>query len=112
MTNCYVEIVDARLVVGAADATYAAQFDFEFQRGHAWELDPMSDAVGQQKVRRTGNIRVRFAPVKDTMSFPEDAKRQQEYILNVVSARSLWKLLTTKQPNYWFALDVASSSSV
>lgn len=111
MTKCYEEIMKARLAVGAEDATYAAQFDTEYLKGWTWEFDPMSDAIGQKSWQRTEKIRVRFNPVKDSMVFPEDCNRQKEYIMDIDSARILWKFLAKKTPQYWFALDMACHGS-
>lgn len=106
MTKYYEEIINARLVIEAEDATYAVQFDEEWNKGKTWEFDPMSDAVGQWEYKRTGKIRVRLNPVKDTMTFPEDANRRLEYVMPIEDARNFWKFMH-KEVHFWFALDMA-----
>lgn len=108
MTKVYEEVVNARLVIGGKDATYAVQFDTEWLKGKTWEFDPMSDCIGQLTHKRTGNMRVRFYPIKESMTFPEDANRRCEYIMSIERARDLWKLLGTRQPNFWYALDIST----
>lgn len=111
MTKYYEEITKASLVIGAEDATYAVQFDEEWKKGKTWEFDPMSDAIGQWAHKRTGKIRVRLNPVKDTMTFPEDANRRLEYVMSIEDARIFWKFMH-KSVHFWFALDMANQGEL
>lgn len=108
MVTKYREIVNARLCVGAEDATYAVQFAYETLVGKTWEFDPNSDAIGQYTSRRTEKIKVFINPVEDTMSFPEDAKRPRAYVMSIEDARIFYKFIRNKEPHFWFALDMAS----
>ena len=109
MITKFVEIIPACLAIGAIDATYGVQFFYEIEVGKTWEFNPNSDAVGQYTSRRTGRIKVFFNPVENTMAFPEDAKRARAYVMPIEKARELYKLLTNgRNPNYWFALDMAN----
>ena len=111
MTTYYNEITNARLVIDAEDATYTVQFDEEWLKGKTWEFDPMSDAVGQWEHKRTGKIRVRLNPVKDTMAFQEDANRRLDYVMSIEDARNLWKFMR-KSVHFWFALDMANQGEL
>ena len=106
MTTIYTEVVGARIAVEAKDAVYSIQFDEQKQRGKSWEFDSMSDAI-QTEVKRTGKMRVRFAPVESSMVFPEDAKRRKEYLMDIADARELWKLAHKNTYCYWYVLDLA-----
>ena len=108
MTTIYREIVKARTIIEAKDATYAVQFDEERRSGRTWEFDPMSDAVGQNVSEATGKMRIRFYPTRSTMAFPEDAKRPSDYLLKIEDARRFYKFLRDDNPQFWFALDMAS----
>lgn len=108
MKNVYEEIKAALLKIEAQDASYAVSFDEEWAVGKTWEFDPMSDAIGTYEYKKTGKMRIRFDPEKDTMVFPEDANRQKEYIMDIESARILYVFIKNDQPHYWFALDMAN----
>ena len=109
MVTNFVEIINARLILGAVDATYGVQFLYETATGRTWEFDPNSDAIGQNITKRTGRIKVFFNPVENTMAFPEDASRPHAYVMSIENARNIYKLLTAEHtPNYWFALDMAN----
>ena len=113
MITNFVEIINARLALGAIDATYGVQFLYETVTGRTWEFDRNSDAVGQNITKRTGRIKVFFNPIEDTMVFNEDAKRPRTYIMSIEKAREIYKLLTREQtPNYWFALDMAHQAEI
>lgn len=107
MITYYNNIEKAHLAICAEDATYNVHFDEEWKEGKTWEFDPMSDAIGQYRCERTGKIRVRFSPVKETMAFPEDANRRLDYVMSIEDARNFWKFLH-KAVDFWFALDMAS----
>ena len=107
MTKYLREITKAAMAIGATDGTYGVQFFQECWKGKTWEFDPMSDAVGQVKTEPTGNMVVVFNPVESTMTMPEDLNRKTEYVMSVENARELYKVLRTN-PQYWFALDMAS----
>ena len=109
MVTKYFEVINARLCIGAKDATYGVQFAYETLVGKTWEFDPNSDAIGQTTSKRTGKMKVFFNPVENTMKFPEDAKRPRAYVMSIEKAREVYKLLTTS-PQYWYALDTASYS--
>ena len=107
MKTVYVEVIKARISVDTLDAMYGVQFDTEYRRGRTWEFDPMSDEIGQNMTVPTGNMRVYFHPIVESMKFPEDAKLQKEYIMDVQSARKLYKFLRADDTPYWFALALA-----
>lgn len=112
MVTKFIEIIPARIAIGATDATYGIQFAYEVIEGKTWEFDPNSDAVGQYKTKRTGRIKVFFNPVENTMKFPEDAGRPRAYVMSIEKARDMFKFLTNgRNPNYWFALDMANLAS-
>lgn len=110
MVTKFVEIVNARIVIDALDATYAVQFDEEFHYGDAWEFDAMCDSH-MKKCVKTGNIKVRFNPVLTSMSFSEDAKRPSEYVMSKENAREIFKNALA-QKNYWFILDLANLAKI
>lgn len=109
MKKIYEEVKGSFIGIDAKDGVYEARFDRELNYGKTWEFDPMSDAVGQYKSVPTGNMRVRFQPME--LYFPEDEARKKEYVMDIESARILYKLLRNKQPQYWFALDMANQGS-
>lgn len=104
----YVEVVDARTVIEAKDATYSVQFEAEYVSGAPWEFDSMSDATGPILTKKTNFMRVRFNPIEKTMIFPEDAKREMEYKLDIESARVLFKYIRKNNTQFWVALDLAN----
>ena len=107
MVTKFVEIEKARLAIGAIDATYGVQFLYEVHYGRIWEFDQNSDAIGQNCTVRTGNIKVFFKPIENTMAFPEDANRGRAYLMTIEKARDFYQFLIKRNPQYWFALDMA-----
>jgi len=107
MTTVYQEVVKARISVDTLDGMYGVQFDTEYRRGRTWEFDPMSDAIGQNMSVATGNMRVYFHPIVESMKFPEDANLQKEYIMDIESARKLYSFIKKDQSPFWFALALA-----
>ena len=110
MVTKFVEIEKAALCIDAIDAAYGVQFLYEVHCGRTWEFTPNSDAIGQNRTVRTGNVKVFFNPVESTMAFPVDASRPRAYVIPIEKARELYKLLTSRVIQYWFALDMASQA--
>lgn len=93
--------------VVAGDCTYYVYFEDEIERCKAWELDRNND-TDMSVNRKTGNIRVRFCPVLNTMVFPEDSERKLHYIMSVEHADDMRKTIADKV-NFWYALDIAAN---
>lgn len=107
MTKTYTTIIAALLTIVAPDATYTVAFAKEYLQGKTWEFDRNSDAIGQYSAVETGKIRITLTPDVDTMAFPEDANREQQYVMNIEDARHFWRFIKRTEPHFWFALDMA-----
>lgn len=99
------------LVIVAKDAAYSIDLLCEKQIGYAWEFDRMSDAHDLKRKVSTGIVKVVFSPNENTMVNKEDFDREKEYKMPHDIAFQFRKFLKIRQPQYWFALDIASSLS-
>lgn len=97
------------LVIVAKDAAYSVELFCEKQVGYAWEFDRMCDAHDLKRKVPTGIVKVVFSPNENTMVNKEDFCREKEYKMSRDIAFQFRKFLKIRHPQYWFALDIASS---